>query len=574
MKTIGYILMVFLVFLVCVCYLYSIRKLMTKRGIVIAIICGIMWTFTSLIGFLTESNQLHFLKTFVGTIQALFFLLIHTIIFGTISLYLFIKLDGSSKEMIIDHKIIFLNQRNFYKTVGTIALCWLPYCIMHFPARLGGGSTNQIAQFYGQETFARKLSPIIYENHFITNHHPVLLTYLYGMFFKVGNIMGNTNAFAFLLSCIILLINSFCMAYLLKTVKKYISIKLYAAVLLIICFHPIFGIYSYTICKDNLFASALIIFYALILELSLKDDKDSICNKHFKRKLLAVSILIPFLKNQGFLIVIISLVFIAKKIEKIRRFAIMGIGIIIFTYIILFSKILMPALKIAPGGKQEMLSVPFQQTALYVQKYRDELEQKEYEIIDAVLPVDIIAEIYVADKADAVKFKYKQDATRKELLNYFLLWIKLFFKHPDVYFKAFFALTDGYYYIGYGKAELDLYMDVGYGASTPQWVLNFEEKEMALWQFLIHMPIIGVFFRVAIFTWITFFSFFYCIYRKEKKCLLVFTPIILNLVVCILGPWNGIIRYALPIIYALPVTVCLLGKKEVNDKSIEVNHGI
>ena len=63
MKTIGYILMVFLVFLVCVCYLYSIRKLMTKRGIVIAIICGIMWTFTSLIGFLTESNQLHFLKS-------------------------------------------------------------------------------------------------------------------------------------------------------------------------------------------------------------------------------------------------------------------------------------------------------------------------------------------------------------------------------------------------------------------------------------------------------------------------------------------------------------------------------
>ena len=61
--------------------------------------------------------------------------------------------------------------------------------------------------------------------------------------------------------------------------------------------------------------------------------------------------------------------------------------------------ILMPLLKIAPGGKQEALSIPFQQTALYVQKYGNELSQEEYEIINAVLPADEIAELYVADRA-------------------------------------------------------------------------------------------------------------------------------------------------------------------------------
>lgn len=542
-------------------YLYNIRKSITRRGIVISIICGFILALTSVFGFLTESNQLFVLKIFVGQVWSFFFLSVCTIMLGTISLCLFMKLEELSEKNTINEKRFFISQWSFYKIWGIIAFCWLPYCIMHFPARLGGGSTNQIAQFYGHETLARNLSPIRYENHFITNHHPVLLTYLYGLFFKIGNILGNTNMFVFLLSCIILLINSFCLAYLLKTIRKYIFLKLYLAVLLIVCFHPIFGTYSYTICKDNLYASALTIFYALILKLS-SEDNNFVFNKYFRTTLLAVSILIPFLKNQGLLVVTVSLVFIAIFIKKIRMFMITVVSMVILVYIVLFNNILMPILRIAPGGKQEALSIPFQQTALYIQKYGNELSQEEYEIIDAILPVDEIAESYVADKADAVKFKYNQSATKEDLINYFFVWAKQFFKHPDIYFKAFLAISDGYYYIGYSKAELDLYMDVSYGAVTPQWVLNFEEKENTFWQFLIHIPIIGCFFRVAIFTWFTIFAFFYCVYRKEKG-LLVLIPVFLNIMVCIFSPWNGIIRYALPIVYALPVAACLLGRKKI-----------
>ena len=81
---------------------------------------------------------------------------------------------------------------------------------------------------------------------------------------------------------------------------------------------------------------------------------------------------------------------------------------------------------------------PFQQTALYVQKYGNELSQEEYEIINAVLPADEIAELYVANRADAVKFRYKQLATGEDPVNYFSLWLKQFFKHSHVYFEAFF----------------------------------------------------------------------------------------------------------------------------------------
>lgn len=432
---------------------------------------------------------------------------------------------------------------------------------MHFPARLGGGSTNQLLQFYGQETSARNMSSIIYEGHYISNHHPVLLTYFYGIFFKIGNILGDTNASVFLLSCIILLISSFCMAYLMNTVKKYISIKLYVVLFMLVCLYPIFGIYSYTICKDNLFASALVLFYALIIELSF-GNKEIHIDKSFKIKLLGVSVLIPFLKNQGLLVVIISLFVMAVFFRTIRKYMVMVICTVILVYVVLFSHVLMPMLKIAPGGKQEALSIPFQQTALYVQKYGNELSQEEHEIINAVLPADEIAGLYVPDRADAVKFRYKQSATGKDLVNYFSLWLKQFFKHPHVYFEAFFKITDGYYYIGSERAILDLYMDAGCGgASTPQWVLSFEEKEQAFWSFLIHIPVIGCLFRTAIFTWITVVAFFYCIYLRKGKWLLALVPVFLNLMVCMLSPWNGVIRYILPVIYALPVHMCILGRR-------------
>ena len=120
-----------------------------------------------------------------------------------------------------------------------------------------GGVYNQLLQFYGQDTLARNMSSIIYEGHYITNHHPVLLTRFYRIFFKIGNFLKNTNSAVFLLSCITLLISSFCMSYSLATIRKYISKKIFIILLVFVCLHPIFGMYSFASCKDTLYASCL-----------------------------------------------------------------------------------------------------------------------------------------------------------------------------------------------------------------------------------------------------------------------------------------------------------------------------
>ena len=52
-----------------------------------------------------------------------------------------------------------------------------------------------------------------------------------------------------------------------------------------------------------------------------------------------------------------------------------------------FLQIVLPACNVAPGGKQEALSVFFQQTARYVTEYGDEVTEAEQEAIGRDSPL-------------------------------------------------------------------------------------------------------------------------------------------------------------------------------------------
>lgn len=331
--------------------------------------------------------------------------------------------------------------------------------------------------------------------------------------------------------------------------------------MIFVCIYPLFGTYSYTCCKDNLFADGLLLLYSLVMEIVFSGG-DLLKDKNFRWKLAAIVIVIPFFKNQGLLIVVISLFVIALCYKNVRKYMVLNIVLSIIVYVILFSHILMPLLKIGPGGKQEALSVPFQQTALYVKEYGGELTQVERDAIDEVLPVDDIAELYVPDRADSVKFQYRQQASTKELTQYLKVWFKQFWKHPNAYIKAFFALNDGYYYLDFDRAILDLGLIDMFDAVSPQWVQGFVQKEDGFWNYLIKIPIIGCFFRAAIFSWVMIITAFYCLYSKRYKYLIALAPVAVNFGVCLLSPWNGIIRYALPVIFAVPMCICILFEKK------------
>ena len=58
-----------------------------------------------------------------------------------------------------------------------------------------------------------------------------------------------------------------------------------------------------------------------------------------------------------------------------------------------------------------------------------------------VLAYDKLKKEYKPENADPIKSKYKKQATKEELKQYFRVWYKQFLKHPDVYVEAFISNT-------------------------------------------------------------------------------------------------------------------------------------
>ena len=124
------------------------------------------------------------LSFFVGMGILIFFML--TVLFYCIESIKSKSITGNRFEMMImsmDLRLIFI----------ILVIAWLPYCLMHYTARLGGGAGNQLRMFFGDETRAWLLSSVKYDGHYLVSHHPVLITMYYGVFWLIGIRSGNSE---------------------------------------------------------------------------------------------------------------------------------------------------------------------------------------------------------------------------------------------------------------------------------------------------------------------------------------------------------------------------------------------
>ncbi|MFR7796990.1 MAG: DUF6020 family protein [Collinsella sp.] len=133
-----------------------------------------------------------------------------------------------------------------------------------------------------------------------------------------------------------------------------------------------------------------------------------------------------------------------------------------------FTKVFMPAHDITPGSKREILSIPFQQTARFVQKH-DGLNSgvnptvkedgtiveapcdglvtdEERAVIDRVLKYENLGRRYNPDKSDAVKNCFNEYASQEDIKAYFEVWAQMFKKDPGCYISALINNYYGYFY--------------------------------------------------------------------------------------------------------------------------------
>lgn len=420
-----------------------------------------------------------------------------------------------------------------------IFLCWLPWLISNYPCSFCPDATGQVEQWLG------RAAP--------TAHHPPLSTLLMGLCVSLGDFIWDRNFGAFLYILFQSVSGAFIFAYMLSVLYKLgISRRLWTVLLIFFC-TPFWAMYAQWFEKDFVYAQA----FALCLTFILPVIVQRRCSLKAALCIGITALFTLLLRKTGSYELIPALLIIGIWLKKRDRLRFLAAALAVIILSSCANNVLYPALGLKAGSEKEALSIPFQQTARYVNHFPEEVTEEEHAAIDAVLIYDKLYK-YHPEISDYVKSNYREDSSA--LPEYFKHWASMLFKHPVCYFEAAFMLSYGYF--APVRPSLDAYTLVDYYPELGEMGFyrvfgDFPTRAFAsLREIFIQFPLLNMLNMAGLYTWILMICFVQLLRKKKYSALLLFIPGIMNVLISIASPLCASTRYELPVI---ATTALILG---------------
>lgn len=429
-------------------------------------------------------------------------------------------------------------QRPFLLVFCALLVCWLPYVILCFPGNITYDTGTSILSHLGM----------------IDNpNNPAFLNYLYGWLYRAGVWLGALDVIVFLSCLIQLLLFALVLSRSIVLVYKSRAPQIVAvALFLLYAILPVFPVYAFTLGKDSSFALLTLVLGLLVYECCIEDGERW---KNWHSLLLfATVLLLPLVRNYAIWIVLLSLFPLVKKKRMVRLPLIAAIATTA-----LF-RLMVPA---PAGDIAEVLPLPIQQTGYVVREY--DIPEDEMAAISAVLPLHVFNS-YNPGNADPLKDNFLGNNDALARRNYYRVWFAQMLRYPAAYAKAFYLLTNGYYTPEVLRNDLKPHIFLGYSVNervlSDTAISPNKNPGLSIVQQIDNafssMPIIGVFQRIGIYTWILIYTAFNGFRRKIGLPMLCLLPSFLVFLGCCLGPVNAYFRYALPLVVSAPVLCSLI----------------
>ena len=552
------------ILMIVIAYFYyeTNKKEIEKRAQKYSIIISALFSLTMIIGksLMERSNMSLVIFDAFQILVSIIKLIGYGAIVYHLLMNLFYMLDNNVIHLLSENqKDSKFDKHPVVYTMAMILILYIPYIIFFFPGSMNLDSLYQINQFYGTAEW--------------NTQHPIISTIVYGMFMKIGTFLKNPNLGLFIPNILQLII---CVTIISNMINYFYEItqnkKIRAGLILFFGLVPVWPINFYTEVKDIPFSIAILGMVFILI-------KSVLSNKEFQKKdyiFWAISlIVILFFRHNGMHTIIISIPFIWLMIKnnKVKKLlAYISIITVIFSY--LTNMILMGCLHISKGSKKEVISVPLQQTASYVYFHNNELTRDEIKTIDKIIEIDKVIENYDPETIDYVKAYYKEPST-SELVEYFIVWFKMFFKHPDTYILATLNMNFGYIYpewkeykdgialyeITYSdtldKNDLDLhYLDIFKNQRNTLEDLAYGTRSLPL----------GIIYSCGTYFWLLIMITIILWYYGKKREILPLIPLYTIILATLVSPINAYVRYFIPLMVCMPFLVCyfieLLDKKK------------
>lgn len=441
-------------------------------------------------------------------------------------------------------------------------LVWIPHTIISHPASMECDVWDSLYQYFGKSTF--------------NAHHPPVFTVLIGWFASFGLSVGDVNVGFFLWVLLQTIICVAIMAYVLYTMNV-LKTPHWLTVLtfLIATISPFYNSYVTTIVKDTPYSFAVLLYMVELIYMHIDWEKYWKSRGHIFLLMMSNISMILFRHNGKYILAIMLVYLIIRCMLRKKELSIKCIAksiVLLMLPLILaegISNIVINhySVTVQDGeSMREALSIPFQQTARYAKYYDAETPEEEKELIDRVIDYYALANVYEPRISDPVKARFHYYATSEDWVNYFKVWYKQFLRHPLTYIEA--TLNQNYYLIYPQKENIRLYystyVDYFYdhafqdelGAAKSMTFSRANDCRISAYKFVNKLPIIGLFSNIAVYNIVMIYLMVFSIHDKIKKFLWITIPVILSDLVVVAGPaiYDNI-RYALPVVYAMPLVV-------------------
>lgn len=446
-----------------------------------------------------------------------------------------------------------------------IFLCWLPYWIYCFPGTNNEDTACQILEYFGRETWYRGWSAVQRDDIFITNHQPVFVTFLYGFFAKIGLGLGNVSYGI----ALYVILQMLFLAGLFSMVIEYLTcrgMRHKGRVLstVFVAVFPLFPLYAVCMVKDVLYSACFLWLVVTLWEI-VRTDGAALLKTQWASSLCISALLLMLTRSNGIYFAAVLAVLCLVCFRRYWKSVLICLALPIGLFQIVWIGILLPTWNIAPGGKQEGIGFMFQQTARYVIEHPEDVTASEEAAIRDLIDYDHLKELYKPGIQDPVKYTYNQQATPQQLRRYYLVWLRMFFRHPGSYLQASLSICYRCFYLSsQSSLAYKRWLNRLIGEDDELFVTSYrdpDEIEGQLTKILTfgqRVPVLNLLFNISSYTWLSLLLIFELLRKRRFAYLLVVCPIFLTDLMMLLSPVANF-RYVMPTFFTfLPMLGILL----------------
>lgn len=512
------------------------------------LVCAAVTSFFILIGrsySTANSSEIVF-----GSGRRILFFVISMVGFTGVFYYLYLislkginKLKEKDDKHFFGEKIIF-GKLGTFKTAAIILVMWLPVIVLCYPGAICNDSAYQIYQTLGRYPY--------------DTIHPLIHTVTVGGFLRIGALLGSYNRGLYLSVLFQSVVMALVMGYsVTRLYKRGVKRAYVLIVLALFCFTPLYSNFATMTIKDSLFNTWILLFFTYMTEFIFEDtNKLSVLRAI---QLVGSGLLVMLFRNNGPIVFacmaagfFLSLLLnrrINVKTKILQTLIICILPLVLYTVV---NGLLIKGLNAKTINGKEVLSLPFQQTGRYIRDYETDVTVDEWQAIGKVLNLEInIGEEYDPNISDPLKTAFINEATASDIAGYLVVWFKMFFKHPGVYFEAFFNQIYGWFDLSVrNSVRYNGHMDIFY---PPRWGDN--TNLVNKWfEFLAANPVTGILESIALYVWWMALLIISLIKNRKRTGLVVFMfPLFTSLLVCVASPCCLLHpRYAFPIVFTIP----------------------